>query len=532
MADVRTPQDGDRNPYRNKLEDHTRAILKDVDILAKFGTPGFVMAYGSKVYPQVISTEQNILICAAEYNSGRIVVATHSNYANGLHNASVPTLQTFQKNVLGWLSKGNITDKSQYRNHLLEITDDASVSQINSDTKVIFWAHNNNSLSATSESAIDEFVQNGGGLFYAFTPWAYLVYAKPVIPLHSLFRKIGMTFSDDYDVLYGSDDGFTIDLNDAHFTTATNNNLHEYSKKEEEFLQSDLLLRQQKYLMTMISHKDDFRTQILQLYNSNYSLFQIPTKDNPVKTNTAKSMLVMSDVLARYGIPGMEVSPGAGHFPGIAVGPAEEGHGSVLGQPQDESGKMQSSGKIVELEMISFTKDIFPTGCYANPGQHIKVEIMSGSGKGWKINIGAHTDFLNPQHQSELRRFFDVHVVKEMREEGITELVSPYGGVIQFESADKEEGKCALKIKLWNVLMTPYFDMKDDLCKIKWSETRSYPGVWADISGEYFMVTLPRKSVEGIVDPSPVMAKWDRIIRLMHHLRGEMVLIIFCFIFV
>lgn len=59
------------------------AILDGVEQVVKIGCPGTMVVYGRQAEPIfTATTARDLLIAAAEFGSGRVVVFTHDGYTN------------------------------------------------------------------------------------------------------------------------------------------------------------------------------------------------------------------------------------------------------------------------------------------------------------------------------------------------------------------------------------------------------------------------------------------------------------------
>ena len=96
---------------------------------------------------------------------------------------------------------------------------------------------------------------------------------------------------------------------------------------------------------------------------------------------------------------------------------------------------------------------------------------------------------------------------------------SPFGGLIYLKSPT---GKSMIKLRVSNVVETPYFDLKNENCLANWKVGRRAPGPWADIEGKYIRFTLPSTSIRAMKgrDLEKVMTLWDKVIATNHDLRG------------
>ncbi|ESO88164.1 hypothetical protein LOTGIDRAFT_126693 [Lottia gigantea] len=166
---------------------------------------------------------------------------------------------------------------------------------------------------------------------------------------------------------------------------------------------------------------------------------------------------------------------------------------------------------------MSQLEDVYPTGCYLKAGDEAIVTIQTEEALkyGWRLQIGCHTDRLHTVDNHIRWPYLTETVPVDRRRFKITSL---YGGLIYFISPGR---RCALEAVLSNVVEAPFFDLTNRARVDGWKERRYAPGLWADICGQFIIITLPSKNIRHIDDLTEVMRAWDEVVRANHHLRGS-----------
>ena len=116
------------------------AITAGLTSLPKKGTPGQAVVFGMNAAVVTIGDSINdVLIAAGEAVNGRVVVITHTAYADNFTSGknSDPSIRVLQANIKSWLVKGssysssNIMEASTY----LRTTNSATLSMV----KILFF---------------------------------------------------------------------------------------------------------------------------------------------------------------------------------------------------------------------------------------------------------------------------------------------------------------------------------------------------------------------------------------------------------
>ena len=156
------------------------------------------------------------------------------------------------------------------------------------------------------------------------------------------------------------------------------------------------------------------------------------------------------------------------------------------------------------------------TGYYIAAGTSIKVSVLEGSPTGWEIRISCHTDDLSSMQS--LRRWPLVHAKTKLKK--LMNLTSAFGGIIYLDSPN---GNSTLKIKLENVIETPFFDLNRR--ENNWNESAKAAGLWAELCGKHIVFVVPSNSIRNLTEEelSECLKVWDLIIMANHELRGTSV---------
>ena len=194
----------------------------------------------------------------------------------------------------------------------------------------------------------------------------------------------------------------------------------------------------------------------------------------------------------------------------------------------------------VEITLGYGFEERISTGFYLPAGGTISCRVVKGSVAGWRIRIGAHSDDLVAA--DSLKRMHEVCKVVTLGS-GETKVVSPYGGLVFFESpANCGEIKvnqrvsfypvCASlvyqiyllkKVVLSNVVEAPLFDLTSAQSVRDWPRRRYSVGIWAELAGRCIIFTTKSEHVRHLDDPRELLEFWDSVVEAHHRLRGSRV---------
>lgn len=117
------------------------------------------------------------------------------------------------------------------------------------------------------------------------------------------------------------------------------------------------------------------------------------------------------------------------------------------------------------------------TGYYIMPGTAVQITVLDGNPTGWEVRISSHTDDLT--HMDYLLRWPQVNSLIKLKKNLI--VTSAFGGLIYFDSP---KGNSFIKLKLENVIESPFYDLNKPETILNWSTSRNAPGLWAELCGK------------------------------------------------
>lgn len=150
---------------------------------------------------------EDVLIAAGEVGNGRVVVVTHSAYADNFVYANTTDLsiRTLQKNIKTWATKGAFSNSSNVMDAYTYLkTTNATLRSL---VKILFYTESTMDWTETNKTKILNFVKNGGGLFVSVTPWGWSQLKKSknynLMLTYKTVLETGITFNDA--AIWGAD---------------------------------------------------------------------------------------------------------------------------------------------------------------------------------------------------------------------------------------------------------------------------------------------------------------------------------------
>ncbi len=168
------------------------------------------------------------------------------------------------------------------------------------------------------------------------------------------------------------------------------------------------------------------------------------------------------------------------------------------------------------IEIKSKFNEFHCTGYYMVAGTNIEIEVLEGNVGGWEVRIGGHTDDLSSMDNG-LKRWPVVTVQQKLRK--MMRISSAFGGIVYLDSPN---GLSVLKLKLVNVVETPFLDLKNPDTLVEWQKRRLATGLWAEVCGRFVVFCVPAYVVRGmkIEELVEALTMWDRVVVANHELRG------------
>lgn len=481
--------------------DSRKELLQGIKYVPMNGTPGRIVVFGESAEPVLSATsEEEVLIAAADIGRGRLVIAAHSGFAAnfsakkgppGQQGKDAHELDKLQDNIKKWLSRGKYHHKDPIANA-------SNISERDLQSyRIVFWTSGN---AGVPTNTMLDFVRGGGGLFHAVTPWGWLMgntqKTLPDMPYWDVLIAGGLCYLDDYSSGPADPNGYSVRDNKA-----AGGNLRRYLQDAAHDLDkacsaSGMMKLLEKFPRSALTGLEPLLRSLWQ--KCDIAIQQSPiAKGEPVQGNKECGLLCIWTTC--HSLLGLKEAKAAGieFFPG------------------DFNAKPPV--KRAEVEFSSKDTDYYFTGWYAPAGQTIKVVINSGNrGNNWRVMIGCHTDRLSDK---TLKRWPQIVTEVKLSGDRFLSISSPFGGSVYFTSPPCECGN--IRATLENVVATPQFRISDgEQGKLAWKTSRLAPGIWADISGQFVTITLPASSVRDIEDPTEAIMAYDALMTSYHDLRG------------
>ncbi|MBJ02936.1 MAG: hypothetical protein CMK00_08720 [Planctomycetes bacterium] len=156
------------------------------------------------------------------------------------------------------------------------------------------------------------------------------------------------------------------------------------------------------------------------------------------------------------------------------------------------------------------------TGLYAAPGEALRVRVKSGKATGWGLRIGAHSDSIF--YHGEWRRWPNISHRFQLREKEVW-VASPFGGLIYVVPAGHMKDEVCLQFS--HVVPAPLFRSFESNAEKHWLNERDAPAPWAELAGEYLILTVPSEALRNLDDPARITDYWDRVIQANCQLGGR-----------
>ena len=397
-------------------------ILKGLSEIPAVSTPGVMVIVGE--HSEAICTgdkPENVFLAASLYGNGCIFACAHDCYYKWFVEKVGGLEGTFINNVKNWLSNGNPSDDSSII-EATNIKDNMNLSKF----KIIAW-HGGKEISDKVYQNIGKFVQNGGGLFCAITPWGYL----------QITKKADLTDNQMFNFL---NDNAGIILTGKHFGCQVRCAVNTSKSQNSNFQAAiDAVCRNtneiSRYSDTIDSCINNMANCDIHDTNSVLRIKDallkhcatkgwnpVPTQNSPIKAQELKQI---TKLLCTCYVELGEKAPNIQEFP----------------FDFDYQPRLISNASV---KLNSEFSERLSTGYYLPAGVEISIKVLKGQPTDWKCRIGAHSDVLKPE--GEYKRWPICTVVYKLKKE--LKFKSPFGGLVYFEWYDFSRQFFTCKIKL------------------------------------------------------------------------------------
>jgi hypothetical protein len=157
------------------------------------------------------------------------------------------------------------------------------------------------------------------------------------------------------------------------------------------------------------------------------------------------------------------------------------------------------------------------TGLYAASGEVVNITVPASLvDQNVRIQIGAHSDSL--WNKDEIDRHPKVHR-KWVIDSTTMQVGNTFGGLIYITfPPDSTFGRVNITIE--NAVQAPRY-IAGETTEQEWNMTqRSLPAPWAELEGEFFILTVPSIEIRSLDSVVELMNWWDTALQMEHNLSG------------
>ena len=157
------------------------------------------------------------------------------------------------------------------------------------------------------------------------------------------------------------------------------------------------------------------------------------------------------------------------------------------------------------------------TGLYAAPGEVVNITVPASLvDQNVRVQIGAHSDSL--WNKDEVDRHPKVHR-KWVIDSATMQVGNTFGGSIYITfPPDSTFGMANVTIE--NAVQAPRY-IAGETTEQEWNMTqRSLPAPWAELEGEFFILTVPSIEIRSLDSVVELMNWWDTALQMEHNLSG------------
>ncbi|XP_044210663.1 TRPM8 channel-associated factor homolog [Thunnus albacares] len=449
-----------------------------------------VLVHGPLAFPIGTTKDTQAFLAGAYYGHGRVIVVAHECLL------SKKTLASFWNNAITWLDQGRkgvvgVEPKlSLHSKHKCEKTNfrkDLSVfvCDVYSDKHV---------------KEIHDFVAEGGGLLIGGHAWHWALTHKGQNPMteflgNKILNTMGLSLLETTigGGLYKAPVPSQAMKDTYHFRHLLRRFAghviqgKELTMHEEEHLKK--LGSDCSSFLKMKAHDSYSYTLVLSILTDVLKL-GVPqvSETNPAKSPKERLLLTMGPEVYK-------VCPDPD-----ALLPYFIKHNPVM--------KVINNQKIKINANTSGGEEWLSTGLYLSPGMKTDMimppEIIN---KGWMIQIGCQTDYLNA---AELKRAPCVHEQFPVTTEKM-QVWNLWGGLIYLVAPPNTQVE-GVEVTVQTAVRAPYYK-SGVTTKADWLVLRAAPSPWAELEFENIILTVPSDVVRDLDYPDKLAAHWDAIMR-------------------
>lgn len=485
-------------------------LLDGVTSIPAMGTPGTIAVFGRSAFTVMTGGQKNPLAvsAAARFGKGRVFAMAHNSYFSADVFADTSGTATsgagkLISNAITWLTPaeqprsvaflGNAIAAETFTELGFAVAAHVSVEDLKAHS--LFILSGGVQLTASEAAAVRDFVANGGGLMTAICPWGWQqVNGRRGWRLathlgdNQVLVPMGLCFADGY----ASGGSYAVSVEaaqQAHAGTALDAML-----AGKENVQAFALE------LAVSSLPQDDTTFMWPLRNA---LPAIDADNAPhpnhrlsTKKHALERLAVMLESRLWSDLPAEEIpaAPGADQFPGAVAADALR--------------------ITLEVDLSANLQGWQSTGLYLAPGEILQTTVLNEGVEGWSIRVGCHADRI--WHKDNWQRWPEISAVWPLTDGGT--YASPYGGSVYLVPSGTAS---ALTVQIDGAVEAPLYERKNPLSVEAWKEARQAPGPWAELVGNYIVLSVPTYAIQDLEDPEALLAYWDELVRSHYEFGAE-----------
>ena len=478
--------------------------------------PGVIVVHGRSAFPVVLDEGEQIFVGAARHGAGRALAFSHGAFLGGsLSNAS--DLGRLVTNAVDWASArpnptvgvepglDALADHLAAAGYTVVRVDHSAV-----DTVDVFCVSAQTSRDPAELDAVRAWVEGGGGLLTAGTPWAFSYEEFALnFPGNRMLCGSGLTFNPDYTWPSAGEETISPDaacplLNATRAADALRDHV--------DGLITLPLADQAKASATIRSAMNVLSQQCTGFWTALQDLLDrlgpiFPTEADPVDVNAEPldALVVNHDDWLNQNLPPEEITahPAAGDFPGAPdpSAPVVERTLTIDGDFEGLPDQRLYSG--------AGAAGWRSTGLHAPPGALIEVDAPPElADAGLSVLIGCHADTLFGR-DSWTR---SPRVVRSFAIEAPTTLAANGFGGLVYIRVPRGSALGPFEVTIRGAVEAPLYrhgetDPADWLASI-----RDLPGPWAELASDRFVMSVPSAEIRGLDSPAAVMELWNAVL--------------------
>jgi len=510
---------GDATAARN-------ALLAGVTQIATVGSPGEIAVFdppgagaGQGAFGVIHDGSYRQMVAAAVWGSGKVVAFGHNGYTDfsaagdsldtgqfylnsvawttGIAGTS-PTIVTNSTGTQTWLQSQGFTNVSVHSNWESFLT--------GADLLVVELGRN---ISTAKQTAVSNFVQNGGGLITGGTGWGYKSLGSDLVTMDGnvVLREAGLAWPD----------GFR-----SGTTTATNQST-ELANASRALEFAEQLWAGGSGTLAQQEEAGEALQTVLEILPAAHPLavaigdaFSVragaisATPATPV-SNPLEQAILTWEAAQLEATPFAEVTA---HHSAAAV------YGAI------PAGAPRLANQVVSINANK--TGLLDTGLYAAPGDLISITVPSSMvGKGYSVRLGGHVDNISPR-SSWNRVPFGISRSVSLDSTSV-QVASAFGGAIYVDVGGGAEGTApnlgVVGITVDGAIAAPYFVL-GETTDADWINTiRDNPAPYAEFVSEHLSFSVPSDWIRTLGDipgngPTALMTYWNDTVAFQDFVGG------------